>query len=317
MSKNSGDTRPRTRSAPGAARPSTAPPSGRASIPWLLVGGVVAAVIIVGGTAFVAGSRNPAGGGGPTAAGDEFGHIHGLSIDPASRTVYAATHHGLFRVAGEHSVVRVSTQAPDLMGFAVVGPGHFLASGHPGTGDGGPADLGLVESTDGGVTWRTLSLPGAADFHGLRAAHGAVYGYSARDATFMVSTDRRTWQRRATVPMGAFAVSPTEADTILAVGRDGLMRSTDGGRTWLQVGDAPQFTVLTWDQSPEIWGGDLAGIVWRSTDGGTKWSRRGALPAPPEALATHGGTVYAAVDGARILASTDGGATWQVTYSPG
>ena len=40
-------------------------------------------------------------------------------------------------------------------------------------------DLGLIESTDGGATWRTVSPRGEADFHALAARHSRVYGHSA------------------------------------------------------------------------------------------------------------------------------------------
>jgi photosystem II stability/assembly factor-like uncharacterized protein len=246
-----------------------------------------------------------------------FGHVHGLAVDGGNGALYAATHVGLFRIDGEHTAVRVSEEGPDLMGFTTVGPGHFLASGHPDQSGDGPADLGLIESTDGGITWRTMSLSGAADFHGLQAAHGAVYGYNSTDGTFMVSTDRRTWQRRSTLALGTFAVSPTDPQVILAVGEAGVQRSTDGGRTWTPTSGSPGVGVLTWERKAEVWGADRDGAVWRSADGGSSWQLRGRLPAPPHALAAHGSTVVAAVTGDEIVASDDGGKTWTRRYAPG
>ena len=57
-------------------------------------------------------------------------HVHGLGINPADGMLYAATHTGLFTVrdgAGQ----RVADRLQDTMGFTVVGPDHFLGSGHP------------------------------------------------------------------------------------------------------------------------------------------------------------------------------------------
>jgi photosystem II stability/assembly factor-like uncharacterized protein len=164
----------------------------------------------------------------------------------------------------------------------------------------------LIESTDGGATWTTMSLSGAADFHGLRAAHGALYGYNSTDGTFMVSTDRRTWQTRSRTTLGAFAVDPTNAGGVLAVGRDGLQRSTDGGRTWQPVPGGPPLAVLTWDTPTRLWGVDGNGTVWRSADGGTSWQQRGQVPGEPHAITTSTSTLYAAVTGDEIFASTDG-----------
>jgi hypothetical protein len=63
------------------------------------------------------------------------------------------------------------------MGFTVAAPNQFLGSGHPGESDqNDPPNLGLIESTNGGQTWNSLSLKGAADFHSLEYRHGIVYG---------------------------------------------------------------------------------------------------------------------------------------------
>ncbi|MFG2058750.1 F510_1955 family glycosylhydrolase [Micromonospora sp. NPDC048930] len=278
-----------------------------------MVAGLAVAALVSAVVVFAVRSRD---GGQERAAGVEFGHVHGLAVDHGSGVLYAATHVGLFRIDGEHTAVRVSTEGPDLMGFTAVGPGHFLASGHPDRHGDGPANLGLIESTDGGITWQTMSLSGAADFHGLRAAHGAVYGYNSTDGTFMVSTDRHTWERRSTVALGAFAVSPTDPQTVLALGEAGLQGSTDGGRTWTPISGAPAVGVLAWEQGAEVWGVERDGTVWQSADGGVTWQRRGRLPAQPNALTTHESTIFAAVTGDEIVASTDGGITWTRRYAP-
>jgi len=87
------------------------------------------------------------------------------------------------------------------MGFTVAGPDRFLGSGHPDLRENLPALLGLMESTDRGQTWHSLSLLGEVDFHAIEAKHGQVYGYDATSVTFLVSPDGRTWQRRAQVPL--------------------------------------------------------------------------------------------------------------------
>lgn len=278
-------------------------------IAGLATTGLVTAVVVF---LALSGNRGPA-----TVVNAEFGHVHGLTVDHANGALYAATHVGLFRIDGERTAVRISAETPDLMGFTAVGPGHFLASGHPGEAGEGPANLGLLESTDGGATWRTMSLAGAADFHGLQAAHNAIYGYNSVDGAFMVSTDRRTWDRRSTVAMGAFIVSPTDPDTVLAAGAEWLQRSSDGGRVWSNVAGIPAMSVITWSESGPVWGATRDGRVWTSGDGGTTWAQRGQLPAQPQAMATHESTVYAAVAGDEILASADGGTTWTRHYAPG
>lgn len=307
MSRASRATRSATR--PGAGRPTQAKPARKLLIATLAVLAVVAAVVL-----FLV--RGQGGSQGYSVADEGFGHVHGIAVDPGSGALHVATHVGLFRIDDVDTAVRVSKEAPDLMGFTVVGPGHFLASGHPDRHDDGPANLGLIESTDGGVTWKTMSLSGAADFHGLQAAHGAVYGYNSTDGAFMVSTDRQTWQKRSTVAMGAFAVSPTDPESVLAIGRNGLQRSTDGGRTWQVVAGSPELALLAWDQAGQVWAVAPDGAVWQSTDGGGTWQQRGAVNGQPQAIATHGADIFVALTGDRIVASSDGGATWSTRYAP-
>src|SRR5688572_22648573 len=93
-------------------------------------------------------------------------HVHGLGIDPADGVLYAATHHGVFRIPEDGEALRIADRYQDTMGFTVVGPHRFLASGHPSLADdhlrveGKPPLLGLIESTDAAKTWRPLSLLG-------------------------------------------------------------------------------------------------------------------------------------------------------------
>jgi photosystem II stability/assembly factor-like uncharacterized protein len=251
--------------------------------------------------------------------GDDPGvvHVHGLGIDPADGTLFAATHLGLFRIPENGTATRVANRYQDTMGFTVVGPHDFLGSGHPDldedTGKNVPPLLGLIESTDAGETWKRLSLLGEADFHGLQYAHGTVYGYDSTNGRFMVSTDRKHWETRSTGQLVAFAVSPADADVILATTPNGLQRSTDGGRTWTPA-PSPTVQLLHWADPTHLWALSPSGQVLLSADGGTTFDVKGNLPGPPEAITADGDRLYAAVQRNGIFTSTDGGKTWTVRY---
>ena len=96
---------------------------------------------------------------GTAVIGGGVSHVHGLGINPADGELYAATHNGMLRVPHDAQASRVGDLFQDTMGFTVVGADHFLGSGHPDLRDekmfkeGRPPLLGLIESTDGGVTW--------------------------------------------------------------------------------------------------------------------------------------------------------------------
>jgi photosystem II stability/assembly factor-like uncharacterized protein len=241
-------------------------------------------------------------------------HVHGLGVDPRDGALYAGTHYGLIRLPEEGEPTRVADRVQDFMGFTVAGPGHYLASGHPGEGQGGPSSLGLIESTDGGQTWQALSLAGEADFHSLEARHGRVYGLNSLTGEFMVSNDKQTWDTRGALPMADFAVSPEDPDVLLATTEQGLARSEDGGKTYSAVPTAPLLQLVSWAEDGAIVGAAPDGSVHASTDGGQTWQQRGSLDAAPHALtATSDSDVFAAVDGA-ILASTDGGRSFDVRH---
>jgi len=241
-------------------------------------------------------------------------HVHGLGVNPADGLVYAATHFGLWRLTEHGEPERVGEAAHDLMGFTVVGPDHFQASGHPAVVEKLPPLLGLIESTDGGQTWRSVSLLGEVDFHALRAAHDRVYGWNATDGAFMVSEDGLDWQRRSAAPLADFVVDPEDPDAILAtvvasLDEARLVRSSDGGRSWADV-DGPALALLAWERTARLWGVGLDGRVWHSGDGGGSWDEVGLLEGRPEALLDSGDDLYAAAGGA-ILRSADAGATWR------
>ncbi|MBB3037258.1 F510_1955 family glycosylhydrolase [Hoyosella altamirensis] len=243
-----------------------------------------------------------------------IGHIHGLGINPADGELYAGTHYGIFRIT-ESGVVRVGDVIQDFMGFAVVGPDHFLASGHPSPDDTEqPINLGLIESTDGGASWETVSLSGSADFHALEFKHGNVYGYDSTNQQVMVSEDKVTWTGGARFPASDLAVSPVDPAELIATVQRGPARSTDRGRVFEVIDTAPALTLIDWPRENQLFGIDEDGTLYRSRDGGDTWEARGSLDDPPHAfLATDERHVYVATARA-VYQSSDGGTTFSELY---
>ena len=247
-------------------------------------------------------------------------HVHGLGVDPSDGVLYAATHSGLFRIPATGEPTRVANRAQDTMGFAVVGPRTFVGSGHPDfrEDDVRPPLLGLIESTDAGETWKRLSLHGEADFHALRVARGQVYGYDSTSGTFMVTADRKTWDRRSRLSLRDFAVSPVSPDVLVATTEQGLVRSGDGGRTWQPVAGAPSLVVVAWPGNDALYGVAPDGALHRSSDAGATWTRRGNAGGEPAALSVDrvddAEVIHVAVHEQGIVASRDGGATFTTRY---
>ena len=252
-----------------------------------------------------------ASGGEPTAA--ELVHTHGLQQVPGGDALYVATHTGLYTV-DDGAIKAVGTATHDLMGFTVAGPNDLLASGHPDLRDEElsleekPPLLGLVHSTDG-QKWEPLSLLGEVDFHSLVAAHERVYGLDSQTGALMVSTDRKTWETRSEgLPFIDLAVSPDDADTVVATTQGGIAGSDDGGESWANL-SSQRALFLDWTDdglfavSPE-------GAVVRSDDGGENWDSLGRVDGSPQALLVTAKAIYVAVE-AGIMQSTDGGETFE------
>jgi len=276
----------------------------------LAVTGALAVVAVGGGIILMGNDDSDA----TTASGAPFGlaHVHGLGIDPQDGALLAGTHYGAFRVDRDGSVEQVGP-VQDLMGFTVAGADHYLASGHPGADQAeAPPNLGLIESTDGGATWESLSLRGEADFHTLEARHDRVYGHAG--GRLMMSRDTRTWDERASIAIADLAVSPDDPDTIVVTTEQGLSVSTDGAETFMLVPDAPLMVLVTWTDEGAIVGVDPQGAVHVSGDRGASWERRGTVGGQPAALTAAADAVYLATADGQIMESADGGRTFAVRY---
>ncbi|MGX5655165.1 F510_1955 family glycosylhydrolase [Geodermatophilus nigrescens] len=246
-------------------------------------------------------------------------HLHGLEVDPADGVLYAATHSGLWRIPESGEPSRVADGHQDLVGFAVTGPGAFLASGHPDLRRDPELStwLGLVRSTDAGGTWRSVSLSGEADLHVLRAAHGRIYGWDAGSGRLLVSADEGlSWEERGTVPLRDLVVSPADPAALLATSEQELMRTADGGRTWAPMPGSPSLTVTAWPTTGSLYGVTPDGTVLHSAEAGATWQPRGQVAGEVEALSVQvvDGTevVYVGLAGGGILVSGDGASTFAV-----
>jgi len=242
-------------------------------------------------------------------------HIHGLGVDPADGALYAGTHYGVYRLSGERDPELVGDIVQDFMGFTVAGPNHFLGSGHPGESNrNDPPNLGLIESTNSGQSWTSLSMNGAADFHSLDYRNGIVYGLDSGTHTVMVSADKHTWDRRAAINAVDIAVSPRDPNEILATTAYGLTRSLDQGKTFT-LAEERRLVLLSWPDDGPLIGIDYAGTVYASDDSGATWQARRTLSERPQALlAPGGGVVFVATD-TGIQRSTDNGNTFEAFYA--
>jgi photosystem II stability/assembly factor-like uncharacterized protein len=248
-------------------------------------------------------------------------HVHGLGRNPADGSLMVATHTGLFRATGEREdPVRVAGRYQDTMGFTVVGPDHFLGSGHPASLREDPAFLGLIESRDAGKQWRPISLRGEVDFHVLEAQGKTVYGFGSdfetREARFLRSEDGgRSWERLTPPePLFGLAIDPRSSRHIVVLGEESGYVSRDGGSTWRPIGVPGG--LVTWTPEIGLVAADLGGAIRRASDPTGEWEEVGSLDGSPAALEGVGDELLAATHEARVLSSRDGGESWEEILRP-
>jgi photosystem II stability/assembly factor-like uncharacterized protein len=277
---------------------------------WAAVG--AALVLLIGGIVALPALREESGSETDVAVERGPVHVHGLGINPGDGALYIATHTGLWRVGhGERVPEPVGESRQDTMGFTVAGPDLFLGSGHPDNLDQPPL-LGLIRSSDSGVTWNPISLLGQADFHVLRALDNRVYGYDVTNSRLMVSRDAgKTWaEHEPKAPVFDLVPDPSSPDRILATTEAGLLVSGDAGATWTRIG--PIIGLLGWPAKKRLYLVSERGEVLLSSNGGRAWSRVGSIGGPPAAfLAETPRELYAAIHGGPVVRSLDGGRSWK------
>jgi hypothetical protein len=238
--------------------------------------------------------------------------VTAVAIDPADHKLQLAGDGGLYewnsgRLAfGRGPVI-------ELTAIIVIGPEHFLASGQPPASVDLPHPTGLIETTDGGLTWEPLSGGGRSEFTALTGGGAGILGY---DGILQRSTDGGHTFTPLSIPAapGTLAAAP-EGAHVLATTPQGLLRSDDAGTSWSTVAGAPALRAVAWADATTTVGVDATGTVWTSGDTGGTWQQTAELDTAPQALAaaTDGGDIridVAADD--QVLESRDGGRSFTV-----
>lgn len=247
----------------------------------------------------------------PQDAGLALGHVHGLGVDPGDGSLYVASHVGVFRVSDDGTSERVADRWQDTMGFAVVGPGHFLGSGHPDLEEEElPSSLGLIESTDAAQTWEPVSLLGDADLHAIEAVGDRIYAYDSTAGALIVTDNRQDWTTITQQPLYDLAAEPKTSDVVYATTDRGVLVASANGSVPQPVPEAPVLTAIDWQPDGPLVGIAPDGAVM-STPDGVDWKTVGEVDGPAEALDVVEGSWHAATS-TGVYESTDDGKTWKI-----
>lgn len=243
-----------------------------------------------------------------------FSDVHGIAVNPERPDeLYVATHNGLIR-GKDGAWARVGSMQDDLMGFSMhpANGSTFWTSGHPRTG----GNMGVRLSTDGGFTWRTLSLEGV-DFHAMTispADPNVLWG-SWRGETYHSADAGNTWNQYPNGPTArSLTAHPKEKDTLYAMTQAGITRSTDAGKTWTSFAQLAAVSLAIDPTNPNVMYAGLADGLTRSLDAGRTWTRTSLTTASPVGYVaidpTNTANVYAATYATSVHETKDGGGTW-------
>ena len=240
-----------------------------------------------------------------TSAPPVIEHVHGIAPDPRGDDLLLATHNGIFAVAESGDVSGpLGGYDFDAMGFTVAGDVPF-ASGTPGPetpAELGAGNLGIIRSDDGGETWVPMAFTGVEDFHVLTAGpDGTLYGVGSSGPELRISTDGgENWQ--TSTATGAVDLAVTD-EGILAATEAGLQRSTDGGKTFAPVAEAPVLYSVAAREDGALVGAGVDGAIWSSAADGT-WTRVGSAQGAVQALNTVGAERIVLVDDRGVVELT-------------
>ena len=248
--------------------------------------------------------------------------VGALEVDPADGTLLLATNRALYRVRKDRiDPVRARLGNSDVakgLAFRFTGPGEAVGSGHPGRARSEWAVLGLVRTSNGGRTWRSVSRLGAADFHAIALLGETLAPPPGGRATGLWIRDGGLTFEPRTAPLALqdLEIDPADPDRWVGTAETGVHLTTDGGTTW-RPADPAGGARIAWPASDALFRTDLDGCVSRSSDGGLTWEDVGRVDGETQALtAVDERTLYAAdIDGV-VRVSRDGGETWRDFAQP-
>lgn len=235
----------------------------------------------------------------------EVGHVHALAL--MNDELLVGTHEGLF-VQSPGGAARLLGEKFDVMGMTG-SDGALYTSGHPDESSKDYRDLGLRLSRDAGRTWRQVSLLGKADFHRLSVVGRVVVGINSHDGQTMRSEDGgKTWVKLGRLPIFDLAIDPSNDQRIVGTTENGVVFSSDGGKSWSPPSADPLLMLVTYTDGGLIGVTPDGAVFLRS---GESWTKQGVLGGTPEAMATDGQRLVIAVKG-QIVESTDLGKSFTV-----
>ena len=216
-------------------------------------------------------------------------HVHDAVLSGDS--LFIGTHSGLHQVdASTGNSELIGESNDDFMSLAGQPEKIMVASGHPGVGSSLSNPIGLVKSTNKGLTWESISLEGEVDFHALAINGDQIVGSDTRGPLLWSQDGGQNWTSGPTVEVISIVWFQ---DTVWITTPDqGLLNWNPGDMATVAVG-LPTILLSTSPKGDAIWRVDADGSVHRSLDL-QSWTQAGSVK-EIEALAAEFDHAYAVI----------------------
>lgn len=253
----------------------------------------------------------PSGGGTKPDAWARLGteDVHSLVFPgPDASTVLFGHHDGILRSVDGGGRWAPLPVRQDAMAMSAAGDSSIVIAGHE----------VFQSSSDGGATWSSIDadLP-SLDIHAFTRSPSdpsRMWAYLADGGVYESTNGGHQWTRVYDGGVASLvALEVGTGDVLLGLDLRGLVKSSDGGRSWAVVGIPPTAPVAslaaTADGKVIVVGGPDG--LYRADDGGSAWRR--VLDGGPflaAAVSPDGSTIAAVDSETDFYRSDDGGATW-------
>ena len=200
---------------------------------------------------------------------DSVSHIHQVKV--VENKVLVLTHEGLYELVSKNNMKLVGKDKVDVMGFTTLGKALY-ASGHPAKGSKALNPIGVVKSTDGGLSWKAISLVGKVDFHFLEGAGSDLYGADSQSGNLMYSADSgKSWSSLGRNIFTDIAVSPDMSGMAVAIKGTNLLLTKNAFKSTKELKSTLKFTQVEWRDSGLY---ALSGTsLYMSSDLGNSWKK--------------------------------------------
>ncbi|WP_298866810.1 F510_1955 family glycosylhydrolase [uncultured Microbacterium sp.] len=241
-------------------------------------------------------------------------HVHAVVVAPASDQLLLGTHEGVYPVSSTGELGdQIGDTGFDAMGLTATSQA-LIASGHPGpqtpSNLPGP-NLGIIRSSDGGLSWEPVAFTGEKDFHALAAgADDTVYGIATDGSDVLRSDDGGTsWAPTGARLEDTAGIAVDTTGRVVAATPAGLQLSTDRAVSFAAWPDAPLlYTVGASPDRETLVGVATDGRVWLLTADEDQWRESGMVEGQVQAVGIAADGMIVVVDEDSIVMLPPGAA---------